>query len=388
MRDLLPLLRTFPDGERAVEALVQALQHVIYHDDDPANRALAAAYLGDIGGEAVLPALLHALDDTAPAVSDAAVQAFLQLDHPEAAQHIARLLRHEDGAVRHRALAVVLQHGWQHNIQPRDVYHLLEDDDPGVRTQAVRVLGAVGTDADAPVLMRALRDPDSRVGLAAAKALGRLQNPAASKALFDVALDLTSYYRMREAALTAIVQIDAPHMNDMLFDLLSQNNPELDLYHTVVSSISRIETEAQVKLLLDAADWHSSLVRPVRDALVRAGGRAVEAVMIRSLAHVREWIRSLAVEVLGELRCTRCVNAMLPLLQDDVQSVRLLTANALGQIGDTRAVPHLKYALRHDEWLVQAAAASALARIDARDTSIDLEIDEEDPPDVDLSDLS
>ncbi|MEL6271556.1 MAG: HEAT repeat domain-containing protein, partial [Chloroflexota bacterium] len=269
-----------------------------------------------------------------------------------------------------------------------------------IRTNAAQALGRTGTKEALQPLIRHLQDPDSRVSLAAATALGQLSFADAATPLFDAAHDENTYYRLRDVALEALVQINPPDINEKLFSLLDTH--ELPVRKAVVEVIQSLDSEDDVERLLDVADWHTSLVRPVRNALVRCGGEAVERVMIASVGHVRQWVRALAVEVLGEIQSRAATTHILPVLQDDVQEVRLLAVNALGEIGDKRAVPQLIATLKDPVWLVQVAASSALARIDSaeareasddwqrtqrgRPSPLDLDTDEP-PPDVDLSDI-
>ncbi len=403
MNQLFDVLYNSKSGQAAaaLAALADALVEITLHDPDPMNRTEAARLMTSFRGEEIdRVRLAGALDDSFFRVRYYAVQVLADAADPAVLNRLAPLLGDIDPMVRQEVLSAFVKHGVGYETIVPELVLLLRDSNPAIRTNAARVLGQTGSGLAVTKLLAHLHDPDSRVTQAAAQALGELGDEAAAEALFALVNDETTYYRLREACLLALAKIDPPGLTDMLFALLDER--DLTLRRMVVNAVNRVPQAAQVHALLDAADWHTSLVRPVRDALVRAGGGAVEAVMVVSLGHVREWVRALAVEVLGELQCADAVTDILPLLGDEAREVRVLAANALGQIGDVGAVAPLKAALKDDVWLVQVAAASALARIDSPEAhaassdwqieqrlppdKLDLDTDEP-PPEVDLSDI-
>ncbi len=390
-----------PKAAAALAALADALVEITLHDPDSMKRTDAARLLTSFHKNEIDPMrLADALTDTYFRVRYYAVQVLGDVDDPAVLNRLAPLLGDIDPMVRQEVLAAFVKHGVGNETIVPELVLLLRDSNPAIRTNAAKVLGQTGSPLAVSKLLAHLHDPDSRVTRAAAEALGELGDASAAQPLFNLVNDETTYYRLREAALLAIAKIDPPGLADMLFTLLAER--DLDLRRMVINAVNGVPEAEQVHALLDAADWHTSLVRPVRDALVRAGGEPIETVMIESLGHVREWVRALAVEVLGELACAEAVTAVLPLLQDEAREVRVLAANALGQIGDEQAVGPLRAALKDEAWLVQVAAASALARINSPEAhtassdwrmeqrlpsdKLDLDTDEP-PPEVDLSDI-
>ncbi|MEO0566030.1 MAG: HEAT repeat domain-containing protein, partial [Chloroflexota bacterium] len=258
-------------------------------------------------------------------------------------------------------LLALVDHGYAVHIDATDVTDFLQNNDPFIRQQAVMALQQAGGDGAVTPLLRHLHDPDSRVALAAAHALGDVDDLQVADPLYAVAVDETAYYQLRGEAIASLVRVGASETNQRLMGLL--DDPDVYIRQRVVELIRIVETEAEARKLLNTADSHRSLVTPVRQALTRAGGPAVEAVMLESLTHLRTWVRSLAVEVLGELGSGVAVEPLLALLRDDVPEVRVLAANALGQIRAKMSIDGLADALDDPNWLVEMAAASALRRI-------------------------
>lgn len=75
--------------------------------------------------------------------------------------------------------------------------------------------------------------------------------------------------------------------------------------------------------------------------------------------------RYYAVHLLGELKDTRAVDVLIPLLNDD--DINYKAAWALGEIKDKRAVAPLVDALRHKDALVRISAIHALEQLRAKE---------------------
>ncbi len=401
MPDVFQLLNagTTPKAAAALNALRGALLDVLHNDANTGHRVAAAQALAQLSDRLSPAQIIPALADDSSRVRYEVVVLLRTIADEQVLTAFAQHLDDAAPLVRQQVLEALVEHRANPVTVVPSLIKLLGDINPAVRMNAAQALGRTNSPQAVQALLPHLQDADSRVSLAAAEALGALGNTNAAQPLFALASNELTYYRLRVAALHALAKIDPPEIDTMLFRLLRQ--PDLELRRMVIETIGQVTTDAQVNALLDAADWHRSLVRPVADALVRCGGQTVEAGMNVALGHVREWMRALAVEVLGELRSEAAVPGIVALLAHDTQQVRVLAANALGQIGDERAVEALQGTLGDPEWLVQAAASSALARIDtpqARAASADwraaqrngntqLDLDGDEPADVDLSDI-
>jgi HEAT repeat protein len=364
MNDLIDALRRMKSaaGQDALQALLSAGLDLLAEGKRHTDRALAANLLGDIGHPDAVVGLLTAQEDEHATVRYAAANALVQIGGDGASTAIRSLLQSNDPSIQRMALFAVVMDGLDVRVPPEELTPFLTDRDPSVRQQTIHALRNTGSSDAVPYLLNHLKDPDSRVALEAAKALSVIHTADAITPLDDIARDETAYYLLRGAAIHALSRIDASNTLNYLFDYLTE--PDIYIRQQVIEALPTIGTEKQVEQLLQAADFHRSLVRPTKDALIRAGGEAVESVMIRQLDHLREWVRSLAVEVLGELGSTQAVPRLLTVLRQDEPEIRVLAANALGQIGTEDAVHELAEALIDDDsWLVEMAAASALRRI-------------------------
>jgi len=359
MNDLTDALRKMraPTGDRALAALVEAMLDLLSEAETHATRSLAAGVLGDIGDERAVDALARALDDPHVIVRYTAAEVLLKVG---AVTAVRALLDDEDAGIRRMVLFRLVDDDLVEGMSATAFTPFLDDRDPSVRQRAIAALRAT-SDPDAfPHLLDHLHDADSRVALAAAEALGAAGNPNAADALYRLAADETAYYQLRAAAAAALARVAGPDATPRLLSLLT--DPDVYIRGRVIEAIPAVTGAAEADLLLQAADSHRDLVRPVADALARSGA-AVEGAMIDALSHLRSWVRSLAVEVLGETGSRAAVEPLLRVLREDAPEVRTLAANALGQIGDPAAVDGLTAALDDDNWLTGMAAASALRRI-------------------------
>ncbi len=363
MSDLVDSLRAMraASGEAALAALVTAMLDLLRESDTHAQRSLAARTLGEIGDIRAVTGLTAALNDAHATVRKTAAHALLELATPPAIEAVCGLLHDEDEQIRRLVLAELVAGEHLGGTSPDAITHFLEDRDPSVRQRAVLALGQTGHLDAFPLLLRHLHDPDSRVALEAAGALGHTANPAAVAPLYEVAADETAYYLLRGAAVASLQTLDLPDVNPLLVRLL--DDPDVYIRRSAVNALTAVNTPAEVETLLAVADSHRTLVSPVRNALIRCDGQVVEDAMLAALGHLREWMRSLAIEVLGELGSTAAVSRLLEILRHDVPEIRVLAANALGQIGTPAGVPALRDALDDESWLVEMAAASALGRV-------------------------
>jgi HEAT repeat protein len=363
MSELIESLRLMaaPSSEAALGALVTAMLDLLRESETHAQRSLAARTLGEIGDTRAVDGLIAALADEHVNVRGTAARALLELATPPAIAAVRGILGDADAHLRRAVLAELVAGEHLVGTHPAPLASFLDDRDPSVRQQAVLALQQTGHVDAFPLLLHHLHDPDSRVALEVATALGHTANPAAVGPLYAVAADETAYYLLRGAAIASLHTLALAEVNPLLVRLL--DDPDVYIRRSAVNALTAVTTPAAVETLLAVADSHRTLVTPVRDALVRCGGQIVEDAMLAALGHLREWVRSLAIEVLGALESAAAVPRLLEVLRHDVPEIQVLAATALGQIGAAAGVPALTAALDDESWLVEMAAASALRRV-------------------------
>ncbi len=181
-------------------------------------RLFAASLLGDLPGDAMLPALTAALSSDDSGLRRAAAASLGRLavrdnSLPDSATtSLANALTDQDPDVRLEAVRAVAICGDAATLSP-----LQRDDNAAVRAEAVRTLAAQGIDPSAH-----LQDADPGVRLVAAEALAAGGAPDTVDRLIALALDHDGYQRLDAARLLRAVDADAAAAR--FIDLLDDPN--------------------------------------------------------------------------------------------------------------------------------------------------------------------
>lgn len=242
----------------------------------------------------------------------------------------------------------------------RSLAQELEAAPPARRVELLsRIAATPGAGAD-EVLVRALRDDDASVRLAAAGHAGRRRITAAAVVLAGW-LDEPQAGVRAEAA-RALGLLGQRSMLPSLVRLLG--DAEVDVRLAAVEALARMGgADATVPLLDRLSDPETR----VRLAAVRALGQAGDARAVLSLLGTLQdttpEVRKEVATALGNLRDPRGFRGLLGLLRDPQLEVRLAAVQALGSLGVAdAAVDLLPLALREDTSVGDPAARSALAR--------------------------
>ncbi|MBE2315597.1 HEAT repeat domain-containing protein [Solirubrobacter sp. CPCC 204708] len=170
-----------------------------------AKRATAAFALGDMGALSTVDALIGALDDRARDVRSAAARSLGML---EAEAAVPRLVESLAGSEVPRAIAGGALLAMGSKAAP-GLRSLLDAPDPGVRANAIELLGFTGDATDADALDKALREDHAiaasswgehaEVRAAAARALGRIGTRRAAAGLRGALNDPAPFVRTAAA---------------------------------------------------------------------------------------------------------------------------------------------------------------------------------------------
>jgi HEAT repeat protein len=208
--------------------------------------------------------------------------------------------------------------------------------DPSVRTAAVDALGRLGDPLAFDALATALADANVLVRLAAVDALGRLRDSRAVEPLGRI---------------------------------LRQRDPVLS--QTVMAALAASGPAAVPVLVTALADDDSRIRQLASDHLAGMGVEAV-APLVASLSTVVVPVRAGVAGVLGRLADARGLDALVGLLSDLDEQVRVEAVDAIGKLamqpGGSTALPALVARLNDASAAVRNRAAQALAG--TRDASV------------------
>lgn len=225
--------------------------------DDPELRRAALEKLGTLPGASPDPARA-ALEDADAYVRRAAVNAYAKLAGDECVDTLVPRLDDPHQDVRVATIAGLLRDAGVEGaiVGGARLEQLIVSGDPGARTEAALVLGAVGPGAYRP-LKKLLADADPSVRRAALRACESVADPRLVPLLTELLRDPA----VRLRAANALSAIGAPALEPLLA-LMSNPETPRDVRLLVPRVLRRIPTPATYQRLLsqvDAADSHLRL---------------------------------------------------------------------------------------------------------------------------------
>jgi HEAT repeat protein len=229
---------------------------------------------------------------------------------------------------------------------------------PGSQRTAAVVLGRIEDERALGPLLDALRNPDAGVRAAAALASGRIGDERALGPLLDALKDPNADVRAAAAASLASERIGDERALGPLLDALKDR--DCDVREAAAKSLSLFGWQP-----VDSSQraWRA-IARPEPDweVLRQCGPEAVEPL----LTLLDDNNERLAAEMLGEMKATQAVEALVAKLRHGDVWVRCAAAKALGQIGDGRGPDALAELLRDSDTHVREAAAQSLDSLNWR----------------------
>ena len=166
-----------------------------------------------LGAEAPSDALLPFTSDSVQATRWRAVYSLGRLRAPAAANQLIAALRDKDPATRQAAArALIRNYAEASKLDPGTIGGVLsravDDEDPGVRINALRSLGTYGDSTFVPRIAGRVDDPAANVRVQAAATLGELGGSAATAAL-QRALSGKGTFALRREALLGLARADS-----------------------------------------------------------------------------------------------------------------------------------------------------------------------------------
>ncbi len=328
---LLNMFKSAASRRKAVERLCHAPDprslgalRAALRDRDAEVRRLAAMALGKLETKGRLMPLLKALGDRNPEVQKAAILALKRSTSERVPAALVPLLQHPNAGVRGCAAQVLGFRGWRPGNAEDDVWFLV--------AKGQCSLAATYGAAAVPPLEMALNGGPYSLSVAAAQALGEIEDERAIKVLLKATQSVDPM--VCAAAVDALAKAGGAEEVEPIIGLLSHKNGQVRL--AAVEALSRMGTAAA------SAPLRARLSDPLWD------------------------VRRAAVEALARLKDHQAVEALTRALDDSDTDVREATAIALGGLGDRRAIGPLVLALRDVTSGVRRIAAAALSRIDEK----------------------
>ncbi len=288
--------------------------------------------------------LVRFLEDEDPAVRSAALRALGALRAAETLPRIYPLLAGAAVNDRHDAAAALGEIGDPASA-PRLV-PLLADESPLLRARAAAALARLQARDRATDIARLLEDRDPQVRKHAARALGELQAREQSPRLAALLRD--PEWTAKTAAAVALGELRAVEAVPDLVLLL--RDPDRYVRETAASVLATLEPKAVIARLLPLLGDPEARARAEALSLLRElGAKESAAEIARRLSDPEAQIRALAARALGDLGTAATGARLLPLLEDAHRGPRLDAARALCRLGSDKGVPVLLAAAEEEE---------------------------------------
>ena len=406
-------------------ARLNKLQSNLTHED-PAIRRSAAESLKEGDERAVYP-LIKALRDENTGVQDAAIRSLMSIKRESTVYMVIPLLREsallrntgmlilkgmgkiavpllyillDDSDDDIRKFSLDLIHDIQYCNYPEKIVELLTGDpNVNVRAAAAKTIGTLRYKKAIPQLVNALNDdewvsfsalealtsmhddesidaildllenPSETIRFAAIEALGEIRSSKATEPLAKHIAKTNGYEQL--TAIKSLIEIGPvpsfPDISDILMDTL--NDEDINNKLIAVKGLASIRHENAIKPIIDLAgsldisDPHNEkILLSLRNA-IQSYGCSTHLIDILKDHSVKYRGKVMAIEVIGDLKCSDAVSSLIDLLNGDYRDVRRSSIKSLGKIDSEESKKCLIEAIRDHDSHVRKSAVSSIGKI-------------------------
>ncbi|HET8650861.1 MAG TPA: HEAT repeat domain-containing protein, partial [Gemmatimonadales bacterium] len=353
---------------RSVEALEQiglAAEGpllVALDDPDAEIRLRAAAALERLGVPQRLVAMIAAGDRV-----DESTAALGKFAAAGARELLAEQLQHPSPAVR-IAVVTAIRRAGRRDLAGELLISAAGETDAGVRAAALEALAALEVRDAVPVAVDHLSDPDERVRSEALGLLGRLGSPDMIAAVEARSGDPEPAVRAAAArALGAGVGAGAdaiPVLRGLLHD------PAPEVREQSARAVAQLELRTLAPAVRDLLDDPAAPVRrAAAEALGRVDDRSGAPALLAALAHAPEDLHQSLAEAIGRLDPSLAPELANQLAASGDVAGKLGLINALADNSSDASAPTIMRMVEDPSPAVRSAAIQALARIDDEDAA-------------------
>lgn len=301
--------------------------------DSLALRQAAVIALGKLKDPSSLGILAETLRSESPQRVVAAIHFLENFGTENANEALADLLTHRDPHVRATAAAAL---GRRAGVKYVDrLTPLLSDPDPRVRANAIQALAGAQDPALVQKLRPLLQDPSMRARVNTILTIAAIQGVSAVLEWLPLIRDLAhGEPSARSAAAYALGRLPVDQSMDLLTDLL--NDPDLSIRCEAAKALGRVGVSRVIPGLIKALAGPPDLRHQVRRSLAtivqKHGEAAARELANTALSSERAEIRSELADVLGRLKDSQVLDALLTLLKDPEWRVRWKVLKAFERI--------------------------------------------------------
>ncbi|HEU4760956.1 MAG TPA: HEAT repeat domain-containing protein [Gemmatimonadales bacterium] len=297
--------------------------------DDPCVRRTAAKMLG--GSTISDQELGRLLDDPSVRVREAALLAIGHDERPSLRPRVERMLHSDDVALVAMAAWTLGELEDHESVSP--LQGLLDHASPRVRMTAAWALGEIEDSRAVRALLPLLRDREAGVRWAAAGALGNIESADAAPALEQLLANEPDR-RVRLQSIEALGNIEAPRSAAPLARVIAGDDAELSLAAAEAIGNLDDLGHAPAELVRAASSPDPRMRRAVVSALANIEDTTTIRALLPLLTDADPDIRRDAIEALGEMNAQQAKPAITRALDDKEPEVRKAAVEALAELED------------------------------------------------------
>ncbi len=347
-------------GLPAAEPITSTLEHL------PSwGQAIALEALSRVGDEASIPRVVGCLESADEEVRLRAVDALGRLGHPDAVEPLADRLGEGDDFLDAAVMSALTELARSHpNPVLEACRRRLDDVDPRCVANACRVLCAVGSPAEIPLLRDVLRREDPNARAAAAEALGTLRSPETIVQLRYALADESP--QVRAAAARSLGRHGGREAAEVLLVALGDEDPfVLGAAAEALGEIGDPSLGCHLLPLVGevGAPGPAPAAYSAVLAIARLNSPELDQALYRAAAHPEGEVAKGAVTVAADLPMEAGAQVLLACARHRAWDVRLAAARAMAGRRDSSLLADIKLLAseEEDEMVADALKEAALA---------------------------
>ena len=237
----------------------------------------------------------------------------------------------------------------------------LQNPNPNVRSAGVERLAALRDIGAIGLLVSALNDDHTLVRRKAVEALGEFGDSRGIEMLGARLDDEDEDPKIREEAAWALAKFRHPEATKRVAPTLARWAKEYSFRSApAVEALSQMKDPAVASILVRQLPEDFEADSGTLRALRGIGAPAIVGPLVQAMNNREYLTRTLAAELLGEVRDARAVEPLMAAARDEDKELRRAAIEALGNIGDMRAAPTFQEAAHDKSKRVRKAAVDAL----------------------------
>jgi HEAT repeat protein len=328
---------------------------VLKNDDIWVVRGNAARVLGNMGVQSVIDDLIFALEDEDSFTRECSAEALGKLKAKNAILPLINLLDDNDECVQIAAISALIA------IGKPTVPHIISNLNHIInKKNAFIVFGKLREHQVVDILIKELYNRDEEIVSKAAWALGEIGSISAVAPLINILKKNKESNTCIMHIVEALGKLKAEEAISELVPLLYHNN---DIASITISTLSNIGTRC-VSHMIDILDNVDNEVAKLHAIIVLGNIKDSRAItsLIPMLKYENKYIRAAAAMALGQIGDKKAIESLIDTaLYDNNEDVRVYASYAIGQIKDEgRGLKFLLSALNDNNKDIQFNAAFAL----------------------------